>query len=724
MITLRRIALAALTIAIIAVSSIPNVFSAPVFLKPEQVFSLKVEEEPSKAAIIPPRLLVLCFNEPSQRSKIIAIDISKGSPLWNISLSGTVDKIVQLPGSSSLLLTVTSRLSTVKVRVSLYLLSPQGKLTKLNETTVLLLRREEGVEGWNPFYSISPNKRFLLVEVGHVIVYCIDTSSTSVAWAHRVKVGGILYGVVTNSGSAYLITIDTACDYCIYVEKLKWLKFIDERGNVVSNYERSFVLGGTFVAEENKAVLVNTSGQVVFVGGLNAGQYKENAVLNLERKIKGLSFPSRRGFAYGSLPSGRYLYFFAEDVRGPGVFAYDAVSHAYKWVPLTAMNVTARNIRVQGWDDGIFFVLTEATTRPQIVLVDMSTGQQLVLVSSKSHTPPSVLFYSIDTKTIVLKLREKSGCWLVKVLRLVEPEAKTHTLMVTVRGERGEKLPFTIIVNGTVFYSEDNISLTLPEGTYEVIVSAEGHTQRREVVRLTRDLDLSFTLRRTAHELLVRVVFSDGGSLEGIVRIIANNGSVVASSSLRKGLAVFTLPEANYTVEVYANETLLVSKRVCVTDSGELNIVIPMVTFCFHVKGEEGTDIRDARVVLSDLNGVVRYESSGGPTVRVRAINGTYLVKIMAEGYIEREFEVSGAKGDCRLVVLKRRPKTEAGSEEERPPSPYAYAMLPPLAVVTLGALLIALRKLGFNLPGLRETLSKARKEKRRKRPKTRARSS
>ena len=721
---MRHITLTMLAIAIITISSVPHVFSTPVFFKPEEIFDLKVEEEPSRAAMFPPKLLVLCFNEPTQRSKIIAVDISKGRSIWNISLPGTVDKIVQLPGSGSLLLAVTGGLATVKVSVSLYLLSPQGKLTKLNETRVLLLRREESASGWNPFYSLSPDRRFLLVEVGHVIVYCIDTTSTSVSWAYKVKIGGILYGTVTNNGSAYLMTIDTACDACIYVEKLKWLKFIDKHGNIISNYEKRFVLGGTFIAEENKAVLVNTTGQMVLIKGLNTGQCKESTILNLRKRIKELSFPSRGVFAYGSLPGGRYLYFFAEDVRGPGVFAYDTLSHTYRWVPLTAMNVTARKIRVWGWDDGIFFVRTEAPTRPQIVLVDMSTGQQLVLVSSKSSTPPSVLFYSINTKIIVLKVRDETGCWHVKVLRLVEPEAKTHTLTVTVRGEKGEILPFTLAVNGTVFYSEDNVSLALPEGTYEVVVSAEGHTQRRELIRLTRDLELSFTLRRIAHELLVRVVFSDSGSPEGIVRIIASNGSVVASGPLREGLAVFMLPEAYYTVEVYANETLLVSKKVCVTDSGELNIVIPMAMFCFHVKSEEGADIRDAKVVLSDLNGVVRYESSGGPIVRVRAINSTYLVKIMAEGYMEQEFEVSGVEGDCRLVVLKRKPKTETGPEEERPPPLQAHAMLPPLVVITLGALLIALRKLGKLKLSLRETLSKAGKGKRRKRPKARARSS
>ena len=717
---MKRTALATLAIAMIAASILLKALPEPVLLRPEEVFSLRVEGEPSKAAVVPPRLLILCFSdEPSHRSKVLAIDMLEGRSLWNVSLPGIVDKVIPLPGSGTFLLAVTRGFATPKVSVSLYLLSPQGKLTKINETTVILLRREESIGGWNPFYSLSPNGRFLLVEVGHVIAYCIDAASADIVWAHKVKVGGILYGVATNNGGAFLITIDTACYHCIFVEKVKWLKFVNESGDIVSNFERSSVLGGTFVVDENKAVLVSVSGQIVAAKGLGAGEYKESVVLDLGRKIKGLSLLSR--FAYGSLPRGRYLYFFAEDIRGPGVFAYDTVTRDYKWVPLTAMNVTARNVKVQGWDDGVLFVLTEATTRPQIVLVDIPTGQQLVLVSSRSHTSPGILSYSIDTKTVVLKVREKTGGWLVKVLRLVRPKAKTHILTITVRGEEGEEPPFMVMVNGTVFYPKGNVTLTLPEGTYEVVVSAEGYVQRKEIVKLTRDLNLSLILQRIAHELLVRVTFSDGGSPEGIVRVVASNGSIVASSPLKRGLAMFTLPKANYTLEVYANETLLASRRVNVTSSGELNIVIPVVTFCFHVRNEGGADIENARVILSDLNGVVRYESSGGPLVKVRAIKGTYLAKIMAEDYMEQEFKVSGAEKGCRLVVLRRKPGVAAGPRKEGRGEPHTYTAFPLLAAIVLVALLLALRRKGISLPRLRGTLSRNKKEVHYKRARTRA---
>ena len=557
-------------------------------------------------------------------------------------------------------------------------------------------------------HTLKGNFRFLS-ENGLIMIFealgktfCLNLSDYTLLWENkRIYASAVISGLPSNSGEALLMVISNpGCGACV-VNKKKTFTYVTRNGK--SYYlEKSNVLAGIGYPDKMIFMYVNTSGYL-----LEAEVKIENNKLKItnirSRRVASKSdFVFCKGSPYANLgfsvaitgspfyressgtlykhtcgmgftyPRARFLYVPAKRNGKCGLIVYDMVLNKSKWFTLPIDHSKVSNVRVMGWDDGVFlFNVLLKDHRNQVLFLNYSEGVVEVLeppgeVHAITHIEWSP--YSI------FAFRSKETGTRIMVVSHVRPKAglEKFTLTISIENDEGVKLPANVFINGSLYTADENgtLSVELETGFYIVNITYPHHQPYAVNMHLTTDSTLKVILNRYSYDLTIRI--ESNYELRNLSLLITSpEGEPIKKIEVEGLTCKVTLPLGEYIVQLYHEDKLLGEERVSLDENKEVTIKAEFPTYCFRVRGEEGEDITNATVVFSDERGVVVTTLTGGPMLSVVAPPAEYIVKVFAEGYERRTIKVEKSPQGCYTVVLskvKEHIREETKHEEEKTP--------------------------------------------------------
>jgi gliding motility-associated-like protein len=219
-----------------------------------------------------------------------------------------------------------------------------------------------------------------------------------------------------------------------------------------------------------------------------------------------------------------------------------------------------------------------------------------------------------------------------ETVNMVPETEPTHTITITVVDENGDPIAgATVTINGETYTTDENgqVTVTLPDGTYNYTVVAEGyHNNGGTIIVDGEDVDETVTMTTETHTITITVVDENGDPIEGA--IVTNDGEEYVTDENGQVTVVLPDGEYDYTVNADGFEDFTGTITVDGEDMDETITMTPEThTITITVVDENGDPIEGATVTINGEE----YVTDENGQVTVVLPDGEYDYTVNADGF-------------------------------------------------------------------------------------------